>query len=142
VTHVRGDEQARGAPHAAGKGVAMVAVMDARELEELVARAVKREVQAAVEDLRRAAAAPDDLLDTAQAAEVAAVSTETIRDWIARRGLPAHRPPGGKEYRIRRADLVAFLASPTARRPPPAGGPIDLASRAREVLHRTRARST
>ena len=77
-------------------------------------------------------------LDTAGAAALAGVSRETVLDWIRRRGLAAYRPPGSRSHRIRRADLQAFLASPTARRPPRPGSPVDLAAEARRILHRPR----
>lgn len=93
------------------------------------------ELQAKVERLAGAGPAADDLTTTAAAAR-ARVSRETILDWIKTKGLPAHRPPGARAHLIRRADLEAFLANPSARRPPPSRGPVDLPAEARRILHR------
>ena len=55
---------------------------------------------------------PDNLDDnklysTAQIAELVSVTTETVRDWI-KDGKLKGTAPGGRSYRVRRADLIAF----------------------------------
>ena len=49
---------------------------------------------------------PPELLTVAQAAELAGVSTKTIRNWLSARKLPR------TGSRIARADLMALLAGP------------------------------
>lgn len=51
---------------------------------------------------------PDDkLYTTTQIAELFAVTTETVRDWIKTGKLPGITLGGG-QYRVKRKDLVAF----------------------------------
>jgi len=50
-----------------------------------------------------------DVLTTAQAAEILQVSTRTIRRMIDRGALPAFRLAGGRELRIRKADILRGL---------------------------------
>lgn len=105
-------------------------VLTEEDLEPLLERLARLEQELA----GRPAAAGD--LDTAAAATRAKVSRDTILNWIATKGLPAHRAPGTRSHLIRPADLEAFLASPSARRPPPKGGPIDLVAEARRIVRR------
>lgn len=53
--------------------------------------------------------APGDYLATTDAAKLAGVEPATIRDWVRRKDLS--RNFAGRELRIRRAELEAFLAS-------------------------------
>jgi excisionase family DNA binding protein len=106
--------------------------------EEDIRRILREELAALVAELRAAPGRPPDELDTAAAAALAGVSPETVRDWIRRRGLPAHRPPGARDFRIARADLLAFQAAPLMRRPPVDRGPVDLAVEADKILLRSR----
>lgn len=106
-------------------------------LDALVAERVERAVAPLRLELERLRAAnPSDDLDTAAAADLARVTPDTIREWIRRRGLRATRPPGARDHRIARADLLAFLASPARR--PPRRGPVDLAAEAGRILTRSR----
>lgn len=54
-----------------------------------------------------------ELLTTVQAAQLLGVSTERIRQLIARKELPAIRP--GREYLIERAAVEAFERRPVGR---------------------------
>ena len=116
-----------------------VALLTAEQLSELLERAAESGARKALEATSRARGDVEDL-DTSAAAELAGVSPDTIRDWIRRRGLPAHRPEGAREHRIRRRDLTEFLAAPAKRRPPSPHGPVDLAARARQMMERSRRR--
>jgi len=107
-------------------------------LEERLRPMIREELRALLDELRVATGAPPDELDTAEAARIAGVEPDTVRDWIKRRGLSARRPPGVREHRILRADLMAFLANPSARRPSPARGPVDLAVEAGKILRGAR----
>lgn len=57
-----------------------------------------------------------------EAAVLARVTPETIREWIRRGTLPAARVPGG--YRIDRADLDALLSRRAVESPPPELRPL------------------
>ena len=61
-----------------------------------------------------------DLLTIGDAATVAAVHRNTVRSWCTAGQLPSVRVNARGEHRIRRADLVAFLASKRARETPQA----------------------
>jgi excisionase family DNA binding protein len=52
---------------------------------------------------------PEDLLTTQEAARVASVRAATVSEWARSGRLPASKPAGSRQYRIRRADLQAFL---------------------------------
>jgi excisionase family DNA binding protein len=118
----------------------------ARALEEVIAEAVadrlrplvREELRAMLGELRAAAGGGEEELDTAAAAKHADVTPDTVRDWVRRRGLPARRPPGTRDLRIRRADLDTFLAAPAARRPPKEHGPVDLPALAGKMVRGTR----
>lgn len=110
--------------------------MAARVLTDEDLEPLRRELAELRAQLAAGRAPPSDDLDTSAAAARAGVSPETVLDWIKRRGLAAHRPPGTRSHRIRRADLEAFLANPSARRPPRPGGPVDLAAEARRIVRR------
>lgn len=54
---------------------------------------------------------PDEkLYTTAEVAETFSVTTETVRDWINAKKLPAIQIPGG-QYRIKRSALLKFAES-------------------------------
>lgn len=116
--------------------------MAALVLTEEDVRAILRDELAQFESRILAAARPAEPadVDTAEAARIAGVTPETVRTWIKRRRLPAHRPPGSREHRISRADLIAFLATPAARRPPPSRAAVDLAALARDITDSSRRR--
>lgn len=57
------------------------------------------------EELARVAT-PDEYFTVGEAAEVAKVTTKTIRRWIAE-GMPAHR--AGRHLRVTRVDLEARM---------------------------------
>jgi excisionase family DNA binding protein len=63
---------------------------------------------------------PDELLTVEQVAHLLKVIPDTVRGWIQSGTLRASRPGNGtrpgRTYRVRRADLDAFVAS--SQRPP------------------------
>lgn len=67
---------------------------------------------------------PDELLTVDQVAQALQVIPDTVRAWIQSGALRASRPGDGKrpgrKYRMRRADLDAFVAA--SRRPPVSTG--------------------
>lgn len=75
------------------------------DLEAVVERVVRRVLSVA-----SAASPEDEVLTQTEAAAHASVSVSTIRSWQAQRLLPA-----GHRGRVKKADLVAFLASPRAK---------------------------
>jgi excisionase family DNA binding protein len=62
---------------------------------------------------------PDELLMVEQVAEILKVAADTVRGWIRSGGLRASRPGNGKQpgrkYRVRRADLDAFVEESESR---------------------------
>lgn len=50
----------------------------------------------------------DKLYTTARVADLFGVTTETVRDWIARGTLKAVKPGGVGQYRIKRSELIRF----------------------------------
>lgn len=83
--------------------------------EDLVAVAlralVRQEVEKALQARQEAGPRPEGYLSTSEAARRAGVARDTVLAWIARpNGLPATRPQGVKGWKIRPADLEAFLA--------------------------------
>ena len=59
--------------------------------------------------------APEELLTIRDAMAFAKVSDATIRRWIRRKELPAHK--AGGQVRIDKADLVKFLQPWSPRKP-------------------------
>lgn len=88
-------------------------------LREAVAEAVHalREELAASITLQPAEAAstnPNEMLTVAEAAVELKVEPATVRDWIRADQLPAvTMGPSGREYRIRRSAIEAFLRGPS-----------------------------
>lgn len=56
---------------------------------------------------------PDDLISTGEAAEIARVTGETIRRWVAQGLVPCTRNPSGR-LRFRRSDIEALIPEPAA----------------------------
>jgi excisionase family DNA binding protein len=67
----------------------------------------------------------DELLTVAQVARELQVVPGTIRSWIQSGALKSSRPGNGKQpgrtYRVRRADLDAFVAASQGRAAPRSG---------------------
>ena len=65
---------------------------------------------------------PNELLTVDQVAEVLKVIPDTVRTWIHSGSLKASRPGNGtqpgRKYRVRRADLDAFLEGSQSHRRP------------------------
>lgn len=79
-----------------------VIVMDPDDLESMIRSAVRAELEEWDGDTETQA-----WLSPQQTAEIAGVSTRTIRSWISRGVLPATKH--GRIVRIRRADLDAYM---------------------------------
>ncbi len=73
--------------------------------------AVREEVRSAVREALEEVKPPhSDYLSVVEAADIAGVSTKTVRAWIKDRKLtPGH---AGREHRVRRDELVRLLESP------------------------------
>lgn len=65
---------------------------------------------------------PDELLTVDQVAQILKVIPDTVRTWIQSGALKASRPGNGtqpgRKYRVRRADLDAFLEGSQSHRRP------------------------
>lgn len=84
-----------------------MSLLDEHALRELVEDATRRVVR---EELSREPGR-DRYLPVAEAAEIAGVAPDTIRSWIGQGRLGRYN--AGREIRVRRSELDAFLASPT-----------------------------
>ena len=71
---------------------------------------VRAEIWAIVGELAPAAGRPEAPFSTQEAARRAGVAVDTILAHIASGDLVATKPPGSKAWRIRPADLDAFLS--------------------------------
>lgn len=80
-------------------------------LEETLRQIVREELRAALNE-RPAPSAPDELLTTKQAAEVAKVQPATIRAWA--RGGELKRYGTAKKARWRRSEVLALKPKPSA----------------------------
>ncbi len=108
-------------------------------LDESIAAAVRealeaelpRAVREALRVVQGAAAAPVEYLKTAEAARVAQVAEETIREWVRDGRLPRHN--AGRELRVRRDELEAFL---DGQGPKTAGSVEQATARAAAILGR------
>lgn len=80
-------------------------------IDAKVRAAIRDEFEIIRAELRGAAPTPAaaGLLTIAQAAEQSGFSAKTIREWIGDKRLRALKAPGGREYRIRPADLEKCL---------------------------------
>ena len=86
-------------------------------------RYVRQEIrEAAQRTTARTEPEPDELLTVAQVADEMQVIPGTVRGWIQLGALRASRPGGGLEpgrtYRVRRADLEAFVEAVRCRTAP------------------------
>ncbi len=81
-----------------------VVVLSPEQIEEVVRRAVRAELQQAT----------PEVLSTEQAARLVGVERDTICGWI-KQGLPT-AGRAGRQHRIRRADLEAWMARPRGQR--------------------------
>lgn len=116
----------------------MGAVAMGSSIEEVIAAtvrvAVREEVRTAVReamaDIRPIVSG--DYLTPIEAGRIADVHPETIRQWIREGRLPRHM--AGREYRVRRDELDAFLAE--SNHPPP----TDPEAIAAAILAKTRGK--
>lgn len=60
-------------------------------IEQAIAEAVQTAVQEALKDLRVPQSTPDELFSVERVAELAAVSSATIRRWVEHQDAPAAR---------------------------------------------------
>lgn len=90
--------------------------MSLEEAIEAIVEAKTKPLLERIEQLEAACRAPsdDDLLTMAEACELASMSEKTITARIQSGDLVAFKPKGSREYRIRRADLRAWLLRPAA----------------------------
>lgn len=92
-------------------------------LEETIRAVVRDEVQAAVRQVLAALPAPSrasalpQYLSTWEAADVAGVTPDTIRDWQDDQRLPLHK--AGRERRVRLDELEVFLRAEVPAKPRP-----------------------
>jgi excisionase family DNA binding protein len=86
-------------------------------------RYLRQDGREALHSNLREAPDADELLTVEQVATQLQVIPPTVRTWIQSGALPASRPGNGKKpgckYRVRRADLEAFVAASQASRPSP-----------------------
>jgi excisionase family DNA binding protein len=97
-------------------------------------RDIRDELRYLRQEIREAARRPtapsqperDELLTVGQVAEELQVIPDTVRTWIQSGALRASRPGRGDEpgrkYRVRRADLKAFVEAMRCRAAPAEGG--------------------
>jgi len=53
-----------------------------------------------------------DLLSTDEAAALLGIHPNTVKVWRANGRLPGYRPPGGRNWKFRRADVLALIEDP------------------------------
>lgn len=71
--------------------------------------ALRNEIRAVLGTMTTSGRPDDRNLNTSEAAAVAGVKPTTIRSWIEEGKLPAHRGPGGREWRVKQCDLARLL---------------------------------
>ena len=102
-------------------------------LREVLREVLREELRPALDALRAAMTnvpqSESEILTTAEAANVAKVTVETIRSWIKSNRLHASPLPGGREYRITRQDLIRCLRTDERRADSP-----DIERMAQQVL--------
>jgi len=82
---------------------ALVRALESAETRDALRRAL--------EPLRSVSTEPDDQAYTvAEVARLSGYTTDTILERISTRDLPAYKPKGCREWRIRREDYRAWLA--------------------------------
>lgn len=100
-------------------------MIDETKFRALVEEAVRKVLRE-----ERALAAEDGFLTTAEAAAEARVDEGTIRDWVKAGHLSRNTTGRGGRLRIRRSELVNYLAAEKARRTGAGVTPIEAARRA------------
>jgi excisionase family DNA binding protein len=92
-----------------------VSLFDEDGFRALIANEVRKVIR---EELARGPAVgrADDYVSVREAARVASLATDTIRDWIAKGSLGRYR--AGRLLRVKRAELDALLVRPSASGPP------------------------
>jgi excisionase family DNA binding protein len=88
-----------------------MSLIDERALRDLIAAEVRKVVR---EEIARGsgATAGDDYLAVKDAARIASVATDTIRDWIKNGSLGRYH--AGRVLRVKRSELHELLARPPA----------------------------
>jgi excisionase family DNA binding protein len=86
-----------------------VSLIDEEALRALIATEVRKVVR---EELARGGAmvADDDYVAVKEAARIASVATDTVRDWIKNGSLGRYH--AGRVLRVKRSELHALLARP------------------------------
>lgn len=96
---------------------------------------VRAELRAIMAEAAPPSSAPS-VLSVDDVAQLQGVEPDTVRDWIHRRGLRACRAPGTRAWRIRAADLEAFLAGEARGDIPAHPSPVDLEAKRAERARR------
>jgi excisionase family DNA binding protein len=109
-------------------GTRNVSLIDEAALRALIATEVRKVIR---EELAYGTAigSGDDYVSVKEAARIASVATETVRDWISKGSL--RRYHAGRVLRVRRSELDAQLARPAL-----SGTPETPEAAARVYLHR------
>jgi hypothetical protein len=100
-------------------------------LREEIRAAMREELRALIPELR-APTTPEEFLSVLEATRMAKVSPATVRSWLRRQELKRYGTP--RLPRIRRAELVSFLANPLPTQAPPAS----IHEQAEAILSRSR----
>lgn len=101
----------------------------AATLLPMLRETVRAELRAALAEIKPQA--PGEYLSATEAARIADVHPETVRQWVREGRLPRHQ--AGSALRIRRSDLESFLEAGSAK---PTGETIE--ARAAAILNRKR----
>jgi excisionase family DNA binding protein len=89
-----------------------MAIFDEVALRTLIADEVRRVIR---DELANAKTQdPGDYVSVSEAARIASVATDTVRDWISRGKLGRYN--AGRVLRVRRTELDELLAQPAATR--------------------------
>lgn len=120
-------------PEVLGRQRGYVVVQDTLDLRlrQLISEIVRDEVRAALDQAALPSEAP--YMSTREAAELARVTPDTVRRWIAEGQL--HAVGAGREIRIKRAELEALMKRGRVKRSSIEQSPEFLA---REALKRIR----
>lgn len=73
-------------------------------------------MQAEIESLRQRVEVLEgqtpDLLSTEEAAALLGIHPNTVKVWRTNGRLPGYRPPGGRNWKFKRSDVLALIEEP------------------------------
>jgi excisionase family DNA binding protein len=101
-----------------------VSLFNETELREIIRDEVRTTIR---QELGKQPASAGEFVSVAKAAQIAAVSTQTIRAWVRAGRLMEYK--AGRVLRVRRSDLEAFLATGPTPSASARLSPEDLADR-------------